>query len=140
MNEMIIPRCTTNYESEALRLYESLPCQMISFLISQKRRTEKSAASEACMPSLPTMPRPTSAFWIMATSLPPSPMHAITLPVLSLMLTATIAFYVGLHRQTQTVLAYCVTLKNFWHNCSSETITLSVPPSIINICVDVRFS
>ena len=34
---------------------------------------EKSAASDACRPSLPTIPMPTLAAWIIETSLPPSP-------------------------------------------------------------------
>ena len=34
---------------------------------------EKSAASEACFPSFPTIPTPASAAWIILTSFPPSP-------------------------------------------------------------------
>lgn len=40
---------------------------------------EKSDAKEAYIPSLPVIPIPTSASYIIATSLPPSPIHAMRL-------------------------------------------------------------
>ena len=53
--------------------YESLPCQNNNVFRSLNSFTEKSAAKAACIPSFPTIPTPTSAAWIMPTSLPPSP-------------------------------------------------------------------
>jgi len=53
---------------------------------------EKSEARAAYIPSLPTIPSPTSASCIIATSLPPSPTHAILLPVCFLTFLATKAF------------------------------------------------
>jgi hypothetical protein len=44
-------------------------------------KIEKSAAKDACIPSLPTMPIPTSPTYIIATSFPPSPTQAIFLLV-----------------------------------------------------------
>jgi len=72
----------------------------------------KSAASEAYLPSLPTIPTPTFASNIMPTSLPPSPTLHVLLPVNSPILTTIIAFYVGEHRQTQTDGAIVAALKN----------------------------
>ena len=66
----------------------------------------KSEARLACMPSFPTIPKPTSAFCIIATSFPPSPTHAILLPVTYRKLSATKAFYVGEHLHIQTDLAF----------------------------------
>jgi hypothetical protein len=63
---------------------------------------EKSEASDAYLPSLPTIPKPTSASWIIATSLPPSPTQAMTLPVNCLIDLATSAFYLGEHLQMHT--------------------------------------
>ncbi len=64
---------------------------------------EKSAAKLAWRPSLPTMPTPTSAAWIIDTSLPPSPMQHTRFRVYSLMSLATSAFCVGEHRHATTV-------------------------------------
>ena len=64
------------------------------------------------MPSLPTIPIPISASYIIATSLPPSPTQAILFPVIYLIFLATIAFYVGLHRHTQTDFAPEAASKN----------------------------
>jgi len=87
----------TNWPRREERLYELRPCHSInlgthstagqaSVVASERpahRETklncviEKSAASDACLPSLPTMPTPTSAARIIATSLPPSPIAAV---------------------------------------------------------------
>lgn len=92
----------------------------------------KSAASEAYLPSLPTIPTPTFASRIMPTSLPPSPTEQVRLPVNSPILTVIIAFYVGEHLQTQTEGANVAALKNL----SSSSFLLknrsSVYPSIIS--------
>lgn len=58
MTEMIKPRWMTNWASLAERRYELRPCQSSSFVRWLNCVTEKSAASEACLPSLPTMPTP----------------------------------------------------------------------------------
>ena len=63
---------------------------------------EKSEAREAYLPSFPTIPIPTLDSKIMPTSLPPSPMAAVLLPVYWDIFLVTSAFCVGEHRQTQT--------------------------------------
>ncbi len=62
-----------NEASKALLLYESLPCQSNKVFTFLNSMIEKSAASAACLPYLPIIPTPTSAAWIIPTSLPPSP-------------------------------------------------------------------
>lgn len=54
-------------------LYDNLPCQKRRVFKSRNSIIEKSAAKAACIPYLPTIPTPTSAAWIIPTSLPPSP-------------------------------------------------------------------
>lgn len=51
----------TNYDKAADLLYESLPCHIRSSLKNENWEIEKSAAKEAYIPSLPTIPIPTSA-------------------------------------------------------------------------------
>ncbi len=63
---------------------------------------EKSAARDACLPSLPTIPSPTSAAWIIDTSLPPSPMQQTRFLVCVRISRATSAFCVGEHRHATT--------------------------------------
>ena len=63
---------------------------------------EKSLAKAAYFPSLPTIPTPTSAAWIIATSLPPSPMLNTIFSVYSLISSVTLAFCVGEHLQQTT--------------------------------------
>jgi hypothetical protein len=58
MTAMIRPRWMTNCESLAERLYELRPCQSSSCVRYENWLMEKSAASEACLPSLPTIPTP----------------------------------------------------------------------------------
>lgn len=48
----------TNCASLAERLYELRPCQTKSLVTNENWVIEKSAASEACLPSFPTMPSP----------------------------------------------------------------------------------
>jgi hypothetical protein len=59
--EMIRPLWITNYANTADLLYESLPCHRIKWVKYLNCKIEKSAANEAYIPSLPTIPRPTSA-------------------------------------------------------------------------------
>jgi len=77
---------------------------------------EKSAASEAYLPSFPTIPTPTWDSKIIPTSLPPSPTEQVLLPVNKETFFVTIAFCVGLHLHTQTQGALVATEKNFSSN------------------------
>lgn len=79
--EIIKPLWNTNWLRVAVRLYDSLPCHKINFFRSPNFFREKSDASDAYIPSLPSMPIPTSASKIMPTSLPPSPTAAIRFPL-----------------------------------------------------------
>ena len=63
----------------------------------------KSELFAACSPSLPEIPTPTSAFWIMATSLAPSPMASEMDPVFSCTSSTISAFWMGLTRQQITL-------------------------------------
>ena len=81
ITEMIMPRWMTNCESTADLLQLKRPCHKIKFLKYPNSTILKSDASEACMPSLPAMPIPTSASRIIPTSLPPSPTAAILFPL-----------------------------------------------------------
>jgi hypothetical protein len=80
ITEMIRPLWNTNWESTAEDLYDYLPCQRISFLRKLNYFMEKSEARAAYIPSLPSIPIPTSASRIIPTSFPPSPTAAILLP------------------------------------------------------------
>jgi hypothetical protein len=62
MTEMIRPRWMTNCESLADRLYELRPCHSRSLARYENWLIEKSAAREACLPSLPTMPMPAISY------------------------------------------------------------------------------
>ncbi len=76
---------------------------------------EKSEASEACFPSLPTIPIPTSADWIMPTSFPPSPIQATLNPENFFTSSVMIAFCVGKHLEQITAGALVAASKNyFW--------------------------
>ncbi len=59
--------------NKAERLYDKRPCHSSKAKTFLNFRMEKSAAKAACLPYLPTIPTPTSAAWIIPTSLPPSP-------------------------------------------------------------------
>ena len=61
MTAMINPRWITNWLNFAERLYELRPCHKSSFVRYENWFIEKSAAREACLPSLPTIPTPASA-------------------------------------------------------------------------------
>ena len=67
-----------------------------------KRLIEKSEAKAAYLPSLPTIPTPTLAAHIIATSFPPSPIERVILLVNILIASTTLAFYVGEHLQQTT--------------------------------------
>lgn len=58
MTEMMSPRWITNCASLAERLYELRPCQTSSLVRKLNWVMEKSAASDACRPSFPTIPTP----------------------------------------------------------------------------------
>ncbi len=60
MTEIMRPRWMTNWASFAERRYELRPCQRSSLVRNENCVTEKSAAREACFPSLPTIPTPTN--------------------------------------------------------------------------------
>lgn len=75
--DMIRPRWITNCDSAAALLYAFLPCQRSICLVYLNSFIETSDAKAAWLPSLPTMPKPIDANWIMPTSLPPSPMPAL---------------------------------------------------------------
>lgn len=92
---------------------------------------EKSEANAAYFPSFPTIPTPISAAWIIATSLPPSPIERQTFPVYSLMASVTRAFWVGEHLQHTTAGAAHDTYKkfSFWNSSA----TLRDWPSMTNI-------
>jgi hypothetical protein len=61
MTEMMSPRWMTNCANLAERRYELRPCQRSSLVRWLNWVTEKSAARDACLPSLPTMPTPAAA-------------------------------------------------------------------------------
>ena len=86
------------------------------------------------MPSLPTIPIPTSASKIIPTSLPPSPTAAILLPPVYFLISQhMIAFCVGLHLHTHTHGAFIASSKNFYSILFLPlSIVSSVFPSIIS--------
>ena len=78
-----------------------LPCTSRSRSRNLNCANAKSEAITACMPSCPEMPTPMCADWIMPTSLAPSPMASVILP-LSLTSLVTSAFCSGDTRQHTT--------------------------------------
>lgn len=83
-------------------MYASLPCHNISLEISLNFNILKSLANAACLPYLPTIPTPISAYCIIPTSLPPSPIPSTNLFVYYFTPFVIIAFWVGLTRQQIT--------------------------------------
>ena len=79
---------------------------------------EKSAALDAYLPSLPSIPTPISATYIIPTSFPPSPIPHVILPVNYLIPIVSIAFYLGEHLQHITDVALVAIVKNFNFNSS----------------------
>lgn len=73
---------------------------------------EKSEANAAYLPSLPSIPIPISAYYIIPTSFPPSPIQATTYLVYYLNPSAILAFCVGEHLQHTTELALPAIEKN----------------------------
>ena len=65
-------------------------------------KIEKSEELAAYLPSFPSIPIPTSAYCIIPTSFPPSPIQAVTFFVYFLIQSVIYAFYVGEHRQHTT--------------------------------------
>jgi len=100
--EITNPRCITNYAITEVRLYARRPCHSSNGARSLKRLIEKSEAKAAYFPSRPTIPTPTLAAWIIATSFPPSPIPKVILRVNVRIASVTCAFYVGEQRQQTT--------------------------------------
>jgi hypothetical protein len=73
-------------------LYAKRPCQRSRVATCLNLSIEKSEANAAYFPSFPTMPTPTSAAYIIATSFPPSPIDKTVLFVNSLIASVTNAF------------------------------------------------
>ena len=92
-------------------LYANLPCHSSNGPMCLNLRIEKSDAKAAYIPSLPTIPTPTSAAYIIATSFPPSPIERHIFPVYNLIASVTSAFYVGEHLQHTTAGAAHDTIK-----------------------------
>ena len=65
-------------------------------------KIEKSEELAAYLPSFPSIPIPTSAYCIIPTSFPPSPIQAVTFFVYFLIQSVIYAFYVGEQRQHTT--------------------------------------
>ena len=101
---------------------------------------EKSAAREACIPSFPTIPIPTSPTYIIATSFPPSPTQAILFLEYCYIFAATIAFYVGLHLHMQTEGAFFAISKNLSSKEFEDNTIDRDCPSIISMLPDIFFS
>lgn len=140
ITDMMSPRWMTNWANFADRLYEFLPCHRSNFVRKLNWSIEKSAASDACFPSFPTMPTPTwredsqnapearlsgarnlptSAAWIMLTSFPPSPMQQTRFFVYSRISLATSAFWVGEQRHATTT-GSCVAISIKLYLCCSR--------------------
>ena len=89
MIDITKPLCITNWAITEDLLYANLPCHKRRGLISLNFKIEKSLAKAAYFPSLPIIPTPTSAAWIIATSFPPSPIDKVTEPVNALIASTT---------------------------------------------------
>lgn len=85
-----------------LRIVKFLPWNRINLYKSMNLSILKSADSEACLPSLPTMPIPAWASRIIVTSLPPSPTAAHFFLACLFTILTTWAFYKGPHLQIAT--------------------------------------
>lgn len=112
MTEMMKPRWMMKFTSSELRMYDSRPCQNSSVFRSRNSLIEKSAASAACIPSLPTIPTPTSAAWIIPTSLPPSPMPSTDSLACLCFFTPAVSsfFWLGEHLQ-QMMVGICMAVR-----------------------------
>jgi|JI10StandDraft_1071094.scaffolds.fasta_scaffold526860_1 hypothetical protein len=99
----------TNCAISAVFLYASLPFHNNNFDKCLNFIIEKSEAKAACLPYLPTIPTPISAYCIIPTSLPPSPIPNTNLPVYYLTPLVITAFWVGETRQQITAGAYVAT-------------------------------
>jgi hypothetical protein len=133
MIAMIRPLWMTNWERTADRLYESLPCQRINLRKYWNSFIEKSEAKDAYLPSLPTIPTPTFASKIMPTSLPPSPIAQVLLPVIYEIFLVIVAFWVGEHLQTQTLGDLVASMKNLSSSFLFDKKKSKDVPSIIRI-------
>ncbi len=113
MTDITNPRCITNYAMIDDLLYANLPCHNNRGTKSLNRFIEKSDASAAYLPSFPIIPTPTSAAYIIATSLPPSPIDNVIYFVNNFIASVIRAFYVGEHLQQITEGTLLVTYKNY---------------------------
>ena len=132
------PLWIINYANSALRLYDNLPCQRSKILRYLNLFIEKSDAKAAYFPSLPYNPMPTSAYWIIPTSFPPSPIQATTFPLYFRNNSATLAFCVGAQRHKTTEFAFPAMLKNsseWWSNTVCR-----LYPSMTSSCVYIFVS
>jgi hypothetical protein len=96
------PLCIINYDNKALLLYDNLPCHNNRIFSALNLSTEKSEAKAAYLPSFPSIPIPTSADYIIPTSLPPSPIVATTNPEYFFNNSVITVFWVGEHLQQIT--------------------------------------
>lgn len=92
----------TNWAMTEVFLYASLPCHKTNRDKCLNFKIEKSEAKAACLPSLPTIPTPISATWIIPTSFPPSPIPKTIFPVWFLTPVVMTAFCVGETLQQMT--------------------------------------
>lgn len=78
----------------------------------QNSMIEKSEAIDAYIPSLPLIPTPTLAAFIMPTSFPPSPMQQTILLYFVFKISATSAFYLGDNQHITTDSNSIAAIKN----------------------------
>ena len=117
------------------RWYASLPCQRSKVFTSLNSLIEKSAAKAACIPSLPTIPTPTSAAWIIPTSFPPSPMPKTAYFYFLQRFTPSVRsfFWLGEQRQQTTLGIFRAVSKKSFETASSSKTYARVLPSTIRI-------
>lgn len=96
---------------------------------------EKSDAKAAYLPSLPSIPIPTSLDYIIPTSFPPSPTAATTSPEYFFKSSVTIAFCVGEHLQQITDGQFIAAFINYYSNPCNASYKLD--PSITNTLLEL---
>lgn len=126
--------------SSELLMYDSLPCQKIRVFRSLNYFIEKSAAKAACIPYFPTIPIPTSAAWIIPTSLPPSPIPKTDSLLFLCFFTPAVNsfFWLGEHLQQIMVGIFIAVMKKSFDSSSLYKTYVSVLPSMMRIWL--RFS
>lgn len=135
---MIMPLWMMNWERTQLRLQQFRPCHKRSVVRQENYVIEKSEASAACIPSLPQIPIPTSADWIIPTSLPPSPIPKILFSVYLRSVQVTQAFWVGEQREHTRLGTLEASLKNGSLNSLKASLR-EVPSIIIRMFWKVQF-